>query len=114
MAAGPVEHTLAVHEVVTVASGREAHPMDTRELVAQHRWCVLGIVLAVVVNGSGLGVPILGPDGALYASIAKTMVQRHNYLELVAHGQDWLDKPPFPVLAHGPVLPPVWLSDLGV
>ena len=96
MAAGPVEHTLAVHEVVTVASGRETHPMDTRELVAQHRWCVLCIALAVAVNGSGLGVPILGPDGALYASIAKTMVQRHNYLELVAHGQDWLDKPHFP------------------
>src|SRR2546428_13447182 len=55
MAAGPVEHTLAGHEVVTVASGREAHPMDTRELVAQHRWCVLCIALAVAVNGSGLG-----------------------------------------------------------
>ena len=72
-----------MHEAVTVASGREAHPMDTRELVAQHRWCVLCIALAVAVNGSGLGVPILGPDGALYASMAKTMVQRHNYLDRI-------------------------------
>ena len=109
-----MEHTPAVHEAVTLASGLEEHPMDLRESVAQYGWCWLCIALAVAVNGSGLGIPILGPDGALYASIAKTMVQHHNYLELVAHGQDWLDKPPFPVLAHGPVLPPVWLSDLGV
>jgi len=86
--------------------------MDLRESVAQYSWCWLCIALAVAVNGSGLGIPILGPDGALYASIAKTMVQRHNYLELVAHGQDWLDKPHFPFCLT--VLHTVWLSDLGV
>src|SRR5262249_42959987 len=75
--------------------GREA-PMDPRSPVAQARWCALGIVLAVAVHGSGMGVPILGPGGAVYASIAKTMVQRHNYLELMVQGQDWLDKPHVP------------------
>src|SRR5262249_32870905 len=70
--------------------------MDPRRLVPQDGWCALCIALAVAVHGSGLGVPVVGPDGAVYASIAKTMVQRHNYLELVVQGQDWLDKPHFP------------------
>ena len=70
--------------------------MDTHEHVAQHRWYYLCIALAIVVNCSGLGTPILGPDGAVYAAIAKTMVQRHNYLELFVQGHDWLDKPHFP------------------
>ena len=70
--------------------------MDTREQVAQHRWCYLCIALAIAVNCSGLDIPILGPDAAVYAVIAKTMVQRHNYLELFVHGHDWLDKPHFP------------------
>ena len=70
--------------------------MDPRSPRAQARWCALCIVLAVAVHGSGMGVPILAPDGAVYAAIAKTMVQRHNYLELMVQGQDWLDKPHFP------------------
>ncbi|WP_276480816.1 ArnT family glycosyltransferase [Paraflavitalea pollutisoli] len=52
--------------------------------------------LAVLVNLSGLFITILGPDGALYASIAKTMVQRNNYIELFGEGKEWLDKPHFP------------------
>jgi hypothetical protein len=56
----------------------------------------LSIVLAVAVHGSGMGVPILAPDGAVYAGIAKTMVERHNFVELMVQGQDWLDKPHFP------------------
>lgn len=52
--------------------------------------------LAVLVNLSGLFITILGPDGALYASIAKTMVQRNNYIELFGEGREWLDKPHFP------------------
>ncbi len=65
--------------------------MDTREQDVQQRWCALFIVLAIAVNWSGLCIPILGPDAAVYASIAKTMVQQHNYLELFVHGHDWLD-----------------------
>ncbi len=52
--------------------------------------------LCVVLNFSGLFITILGPDGTLYATIAKTMVQRNNYVELFAKGADWLDKPHLP------------------
>ena len=54
------------------------------------------MVLAVLVNFSGLFVTIMGPDGVLYASIAKTMAQTGNFTELFAEGKDWLDKPHFP------------------
>ena len=54
------------------------------------------LILCVLVNCSGLLVTIIGPDGALYATIAKTMVQKSNYVELFAEGKDWLDKPHFP------------------
>lgn len=60
------------------------------------RWLYGFIGLAVLVNFSGLGVTILGPDGALYASIAKTMVVSNNYSDLMVEGKDWLDKPHFP------------------
>ncbi|MEJ7560272.1 MAG: glycosyltransferase family 39 protein [Pedobacter sp.] len=56
----------------------------------------LFIALAVLVNFSGLFVTIIGPDGALYASIAKTMVVKDNFAELFVDGRDWLDKPHFP------------------
>lgn len=51
---------------------------------------------AVVLNASGLFVTILGPDGALYASISKNMVLRSDYLQLFGEGREWLDKPHFP------------------
>lgn len=54
------------------------------------------VALGVLINFSGLFITILGPDGALYASISKTMVVRDNYVELYAEGKHWLDKPHFP------------------
>ncbi len=60
------------------------------------KWLYLFIGMAVMVNLSGLFVPIAGPDGTLYASIAKTMAQRNNFVDLYAYGKDWLDKPHFP------------------
>ena len=54
------------------------------------------LTLAIAVNFSGLFMTIIGPDGTLYASVAKTMVIRNNYLELFGNGTDWLDKPHFP------------------
>jgi 4-amino-4-deoxy-L-arabinose transferase-like glycosyltransferase len=54
------------------------------------------LALSVLVNLSALFVTIIGPDGTLYASVAKAMVQRDNYIELFAEGRDWLDKPHFP------------------
>lgn len=63
------------------------------------KWLYLFIGVAVLVNLSGLWVTIMGPDGALYASIAKTMVVRNNFSDLFVEGRDWLDKPHFPFWA---------------
>ena len=52
--------------------------------------------LAVLINFSGLFLPVIGPDGSLYAALAKNMVVSHNYTDLFAYGKDWLDKPHFP------------------
>jgi 4-amino-4-deoxy-L-arabinose transferase-like glycosyltransferase len=60
------------------------------------KWLYLFIGLAVLLNFSGLFIPILAPDGMLYAVIAKTMVQRNDYVQLFVHNADWLDKPHFP------------------
>jgi 4-amino-4-deoxy-L-arabinose transferase-like glycosyltransferase len=54
------------------------------------------LTLAIAVNFSGLFLVIIGPDGTLYAAIAKTMAKTGNYLELFGNGTDWLDKPHFP------------------
>lgn len=64
--------------------------------VQKARWLHLFIGLAILLNFSGLFITILGPDAALYASIAKTMVQQHNFSDLYVQGKDWLDKPHFP------------------
>ena len=64
--------------------------------VNQYRWLRLLLGLAVIANFSPLFVTIIGGDGTLYASIAKTMAQRNDYVNLVAEGRDWLDKPHFP------------------
>lgn len=61
-----------------------------------NKWLYLFIGMAVFVNFSGLFITIIGPDGTLYATIAKTMVLRHDYVNLYAKGGDWLDKPHFP------------------
>ncbi|SDF62833.1 4-amino-4-deoxy-L-arabinose transferase [Mucilaginibacter pineti] len=62
----------------------------------QTKWLYLFIGMAVLVNFSGLFTTIIGPDGNLYANVAKTMVLRNNYTDLFAWGTDWLDKPHFP------------------
>ncbi|MBL4678399.1 MAG: glycosyltransferase family 39 protein [Mucilaginibacter sp.] len=60
------------------------------------QWLYLFIVLAVLLNFTGLFIPILAPDGTLYAVIAKTMAQRNDFVNLIVHNADWLDKPHFP------------------
>jgi 4-amino-4-deoxy-L-arabinose transferase-like glycosyltransferase len=70
--------------------------MDTNSTVLQNKWLYLFIGVAVLINFSGLFTPIIGPDGTLYAVIAKNMVQTNNYADLFNHGRDWLDKPHFP------------------
>jgi 4-amino-4-deoxy-L-arabinose transferase-like glycosyltransferase len=51
---------------------------------------------AFVVNAGALFIPILEPDGALYATIARTMAQSRDFVNLQVEGRDWLDKPHFP------------------
>lgn len=63
---------------------------------ASSRLYQLLLTLAIAVNFSGLFMTIIGPDGTLYAAVAKNMVIRNNYLELFGNGTDWLDKPHFP------------------
>lgn len=60
------------------------------------QWLYGLVALAVLLNFSGLFVTIIAPDGALYATIAKTMVLHNNYTDLYAEGRNWLDKPHFP------------------
>ena len=70
--------------------------MDTLTSGNSIKWLNAFVVLAVLLNFSGLFIPIMAPDGALYAGIAKTMVLHNNYTDLFAEGRDWLDKPHFP------------------
>ena len=60
------------------------------------KWFIPLLLLGIVVNAGGLLVPILEPDGSLYATIAKTIAQTGDFINLRVEGKDWLDKPHFP------------------
>ncbi|HTR30670.1 MAG TPA: glycosyltransferase family 39 protein [Puia sp.] len=60
------------------------------------KWFVPLLIPAIVVNAGGLLIPILEPDGALYATIAKTIARTGDFANLYVDGRDWLDKPHFP------------------
>ncbi len=70
--------------------------MKQQLLPSQNKWLFFFIGLAVLVNLSGLFVPLMDPDAGVYASVSKNMVLRNNYWELYFQGNDWLDKPHFP------------------
>ncbi|MGI4804331.1 MAG: ArnT family glycosyltransferase [Janthinobacterium lividum] len=57
---------------------------------------LLVLFLAIAVQLSGINVAFFTDDPGLYAALAKNMVQRGNYWELVSYGKNWLDKPHFP------------------
>lgn len=60
------------------------------------KWLWL-IILAVLVNASGMFSPILNSNDAyFYAVISKNIVQSHDWVNLIYGGKDWLDKPHFP------------------
>jgi 4-amino-4-deoxy-L-arabinose transferase-like glycosyltransferase len=67
---------------------KSAYPIDT--------WFIWLTLIGILVNASGLLLPILEPDGALYATIAKNMAQSGDFVKLMMEGNDWLDKPHFP------------------
>jgi 4-amino-4-deoxy-L-arabinose transferase-like glycosyltransferase len=54
------------------------------------------VALGVLLNAIGLFCLIMEPDGALYATIAKTIAQSNDFVNLMVEDRDWLDKPHFP------------------
>jgi 4-amino-4-deoxy-L-arabinose transferase-like glycosyltransferase len=60
------------------------------------KWFYLLAVAGILVNATGLLLPIIEPDGALYATISRNMSQSGDYINLRVQGVDWLDKPHFP------------------
>jgi len=70
--------------------------IEESQTALSYKWLYTFIGLAVLVNFSGLWVTVIGPDGALYATIAKNMVVNNNFSDLYVEGKDWLDKPHFP------------------
>ncbi|MGO4289231.1 ArnT family glycosyltransferase [Chitinophaga sp. RAB17] len=71
-------------------------PTTRRFILTEQQVWLLITAMVILLQFSALFVPILEPDGALYAGIAKTMVLKHDYWNLYADGHDWLDKPHFP------------------
>src|SRR5580704_10212123 len=57
---------------------------------------ILLFVLALLVNLAGINVNFFTDDPGLYASIAKNLVYKKEFLQLFTYNQDWLDKPHFP------------------
>ncbi|MBO9674541.1 MAG: glycosyltransferase family 39 protein [Sphingobacteriaceae bacterium] len=53
------------------------------------------ILIALIALVSALAIfgGIMEPDSALYASIAKNMVLRNDWINIYVRGADWLDKP---------------------
>lgn len=51
------------------------------------------IALVALVSVPALFGGIMEPDSALYASIAKNMVLRNDWINIYVRGTDWLDKP---------------------
>ena len=57
---------------------------------------LLLFVLAMIVNFSGINIKFITDDPALYASVAKNLLNKNLFFELFTYNQDWLDKPHFP------------------
>jgi len=56
-------------------------------------------VLALAVNFAGINTGFFTDDPGLYASIAKNLIYKHEFLQLFTYNRDWLDKPHFPFWA---------------
>jgi 4-amino-4-deoxy-L-arabinose transferase-like glycosyltransferase len=57
---------------------------------------LLLFVLAFAVNVTGINVKFFTDDPGLYASIAKNLIYKKDFLQLFTYNRDWLDKPHFP------------------
>lgn len=81
-------------------AGRQSHlppqPNPAGWETFLQKWFVPLLLLGIVVNAGGLFIPILEPDGSLYATISKTIAHTGDFVNLRVEGRDWLDKPHFP------------------
>lgn len=54
------------------------------------------LAVCLLLHVTGLFSLIMEPDGALYATIAKTIAESGDFVNLIVEDRDWLDKPHFP------------------
>src|SRR5579863_964796 len=92
--------TLIENILYLTAASKRTHPMiepnQSQWETWLQKWFVPLLIPAILVNAGGLFIPILEPDGSLYATIAKTMARTGDFINLRVDGRDWLDKPHFP------------------
>src|SRR5664279_4587409 len=74
----------------------ETGDLFTRWTYWLSKWFYWLLAVGIITNASGLLLPVMEPDGCLYAMISKTMVLSGDYINLKVEGKDWLDKPHFP------------------
>src|SRR5579863_80295 len=92
--------TLIENILYLTAASKRTHPMiepnQSQWETWLQKWFVPLLIPAILVNAGGLLIPILEPDGSLYATIAKTIARTGDFVNLRVDGRDWLDKPHFP------------------
>ncbi|QRK08220.1 glycosyltransferase family 39 protein [Archangium violaceum] len=60
------------------------------------RWFRWLLLVGLLLNLSGLTLTLMEPDATLYGTIARNMAESGDFVDLIADGGDWLDKPHFP------------------
>jgi len=70
--------------------------MKLSKVLSAPKLASLVLVLALVTYVAGLLVPIMEPDAAAYAEIAREMVAGGDVLTITYRNSDYLDKPHFP------------------
>ncbi len=70
--------------------------MKKYSVLSSPRLSVFILVLALLTYLAGLMVPIMEPDAAAYAEIAREMYARGDFLTITYRNSDYLDKPHFP------------------
>lgn len=68
-----------------------------RTTIINTNYVWLLIILIVLINSLGLFIPLMDQDDpTLYANIAKNIAISNDWINLIMHHKDWLDKPHFP------------------
>ena len=62
----------------------------------EKKWFQVLLLIGILLNATGLLNQIMEPDAALYASISKQIAYSGDWVNLMAGGKDWLDKPHLP------------------